>query len=74
MAVSKRVNVSVPMAVYRRMVVQAEQLGYPVTTYAGIVLAQATLQAERTMGALQNATADALSQLLTVQADDVGSE
>lgn len=74
MAVTKRVNVSVPMAVYQRLVAQAEQFGYPVTTYAGFVLANATLQAEKTMGAVQAATTDALSQLLAVGADDIGSE
>lgn len=74
MAVTRRVNVSVPMVVYTRLQAQAEELGYPVTTYAGMVLAQASLQAARTMGAMQAATADAISRLVTAEVDDGGSE
>jgi hypothetical protein len=62
------------MVVYARLQSQAEEFGYPVTTYAGMVLAQATLQAARTMGAMEAATTEAISRLVASEADDIGRE
>lgn len=69
-AVNPRLTVTVGEVVLERLQRQAEALGYPVSTYAGIVLSQASLQADRTMAVMQQSTSDAISRLLT---DDEGA-